>query len=107
MKKLKVAITARELLHLVTPETIEAHFRAQQDRLLRRGRITKRISRRRLHSYAVACYQSYAKQVREAESPRELALVQHTAMKHLSVTKTDFLGAVWKGDRHSTIEHLN
>lgn len=107
MKNLKVAISARQLLNLVTPEVILFHFEAQEERMLSRGRISRRIARPKLRRFAQECYASYKKHVREASSPRELAIVQRTMMQHIAHTKTDFLGAVWQGDRKSTIEHLN
>lgn len=107
MKNLKVAIPARQLLVLVTPEVIFEHFKAQEERLLSRGRITRRISAKRLRAYANACCDSYRRHIRGARTPRDLALVQQNLIQHIAHTQTDFLGAVWKGDKKSTIEFLN
>jgi hypothetical protein len=107
MKNLKVAIPARQLLVLVTPEVLFTHFKAQEEHLLARGRITRRVSAKRMRAYAQDCWQSYRRHLREAQTPRDLALVQQNLIQHIAHTKTDFLGAVWKGDKKSTIEFLN
>jgi hypothetical protein len=107
MKNAKIKLHARTLLQLVTPGTIYEHFEEQQNHLIQRGKITRRIAKRKLQSYAADCHKSFRQQMRMAQTPRDLNLLERALLQELSPNRTGFLKADWKGNRRATIAALH
>lgn len=107
MKNANVKQHARTLLHLVTAGSIYEHFSEQQQHLLERGRITRKVPQKKLRVFADECHKSLKHQVRMVATPRDLQVLERALVKELAPNKAGFLKAVWKGNRVTTMRSLH